>query len=157
MKMLDIRNDYLSAPLRKEVEELKALAKEKPTTPETLLSRGKLLWEWANKFSLTGIPLPVECSFFMTSVFVGSIAGEFSVLNRDPLISSKDLDQMIEELSLKEQHFGSLGSLTLNPKPAMIVNSLETFKQSFTVGTFSMLQGYLLHVMVLSITVSHNT
>ena len=139
--MLDIRNDYLSAPLRKEVEELKALAKEKPTTPETLLSRGKLLWEWANKFSLTGIPLPVECSFFMTSVFVGSIAGEFSVLNRDPLISSKDLDQMIEELSLKEQHFGSLGSLTLNPKPAMIVNSLETFKQSFTVGTFSMLQG----------------
>jgi hypothetical protein len=78
--MFNADNDYMNSSLRDQVEALKVSAKKEPTTPETLLSRGKLLWEWANSFSLTGIALPVECSFFMTSVFVGSIAGEFSIL-----------------------------------------------------------------------------
>ena len=139
--MIDKVDDYMSSSLRNQVEALKVSARQEPTTPETLLSRGKLLWEWANSFSLTGIALPVECSFFMTSVFVGSIAGEFSVLKRDPIVSSKDLDQMIEELTLKEEHFGSLGTFALGRKPAMIVNSLETFQQVFSVGTLSLRQG----------------
>jgi hypothetical protein len=139
--MFSAVNDYMNISLRQQVEALKASVQEEPTTPETLLSRGKLLWEWANSFSLTGIALPVECSFFMTSVFVGSIAGEFSVLKRDPVVSSNDLDQMIEELTLKEEHFGSLGTFALTPKPPMIVNSLETFQQVFSVGTLSLLQG----------------
>jgi hypothetical protein len=139
--MIDKDNDYMDVSLRSKVEALKASVKEEPTTPETLLSRGKLLWEWANSFSHTGVALPVECSFFMTSVFVGSIAGEFSVLKRDPKVSAIDLDQMIEELTLKEEHLGSLGTFALTPKPAMIVNSLETFQQVFTVGTLPLLQG----------------
>jgi hypothetical protein len=139
--MIDKVNDYMDVSLRSKVEALKASVKEEPTTPETLLSRGKLLWEWANSFSHTGVALPVECSFFMTSVFVGSIAGEFSVLKRDPKVSAIDLDQMIEELTLKEEHLGSLGTFALTPKPAMIVNSLETFQQVFTVGTLPLLQG----------------
>lgn len=139
--MIDKVNDYMSSSLRNQVEALKVSVKEEATTPETLLSRGKLLWEWANSFSLTGIALPVECSFFMTSVFVGSIAGEFSVLKRDPIVSSKDLDQMIEELTLKEEHFGSLGTFSVTPKPPMVVNSLETFEQVFSVGTLSLRQG----------------
>ena len=53
----------MSSSLRNQVEALKVSVQEEPTTPETLLSRGKLLWEWANSFSLTGIALPVECSF----------------------------------------------------------------------------------------------
>ena len=97
--MIDRVNDYMSSSLRNQVEGLKASVRKEPTTPDTLLSRGKLLWEWANSFSLTGIALPVECSFFMTSVFVGSIAGEFSVLKRDPIVSALDLDQMIEEMA----------------------------------------------------------
>ena len=139
--MIDKVNDYMSSSLRNQVEALKVSVQEEPTTPETLLSRGKLLWEWANSFSLTGIALPVECSFFMTSVFVGSIAGEFSVLKRDPIVSSNDLDQMIEELTLKEEHFGSLGTFALTPKPPMVVNSLETFQQVFSVGTLPLIQG----------------
>ena len=139
--MIDKVNDYMSSSLRNQVEALKVSVQEEPTTPETLLSRGKLLWEWANSFSLTGIALPVECSFFMTSVFVGSIAGEFSVLKRDPIVSSNDLDQMIEELTLKEEHFGSLGTFALTPKPPMVVNSLETFQQIFSVGTLPLIQG----------------
>ena len=51
----------MSSSLRNQVEALKVSVQEEPTTPETLLSRGKLLWEWANSFSLTGIALPVEC------------------------------------------------------------------------------------------------
>jgi hypothetical protein len=139
--MIDKVNDYMSSSLRNQVEALKVSVQEEPTTPETLLSRGKLLWEWANSFSLTGIALPVECSFFMTSVFVGSIAGEFSVLKRDPIVSSNDLDQMIDELTLKEEHFGSLGTFALTPKPPMVVNSLETFQQIFSVGTLPLIQG----------------
>ena len=139
--MIEKVNDYMSSSLRNQVEALKVSVQEEPTTPETLLSRGKLLWEWANSFSLTGIALPVECSFFMTSVFVGSIAGEFSVLKRDPIVSSNDLDQMIEELTLKEEHFGSLGTFALTPKLPMVVNSLETFQQIFSVGTLPLIQG----------------
>jgi hypothetical protein len=139
--MIDKVNDYMSSSLRNQVEALKVSVKEEATTPETLLSRGKLLWEWANSFSLTGIALPVECSFFMTSVFVGSIAGEFSVLKRDPIVSSKDLDQMIEELTLKEEHLGSLGTFSATPKSPMVVNSLETFQQVFSVGTLPLRQG----------------
>jgi len=134
------KKDYLDPALRSQVENLKKEAFSYPTSPYTLLERAKVVWEWANRFSLTGEPLPVECSFFMASMFVGNNVGEFSVLRRDPEISSVDLDQMIREISLKEEYKGSIGKFVANKRHPLLVESLETIEQKFIVSKVPLIE-----------------
>ena len=133
--------DYLDVAFRAQVEKLKSDSASEPTKPETLRARAEILWEWANRFSLTGEALPVECSFFMASVFVGKDVGEFSVLRRDPRISSMDLDQMIEELSLKERNLSSIGKITILPQVEIVCGSFQTLRQVFEVGEVPLVPG----------------
>jgi hypothetical protein len=138
--VFDWEKDYLDPALRSQVENLKKEAFSNPTSPYTLLERAKVVWEWANRFSLTGEPLPVECSFFMASMFVGNNVGEFSVLRRDPEISSVDLDQMIREISLKEEYKGSIGKFVANKRHPLLVESLETIEQKFIVSKVPLIE-----------------
>ena len=135
------QEDYLDLTLRSQVEKLKKEIFNNPTSPYTLLERAKVVWEWANRFSLTGEPLPVECSFFMASMFVGNDVGEFSVLRRDPEISSVDLDQMIREISLKEEYKGSIGKFVADKRRPLLVESLETIEQKFIVSKVTLMEG----------------
>lgn len=133
--------DYLDPHLRSQVENLKLEITTDPTTPANLSERAEVVWEWANQFSLTGEPLPVECSFFMASMFVGNDVGEFSVLRRDPNISSVDLDQMIEELTLKEKYKGSIGKFLIDTKRTLLVESFESIEQRFIVSKLPLMEG----------------
>lgn len=132
--MLGQNSDYLDSGLRSKVETLKSEVAAFPTSPTNLRNRAAIVWDWANRFSLTGEPLPVECSFFMASIFVGNDVGEFSVLRRDPVISSRDLDEMIEELSIKEEHLGAIGKFSIVNDEPLLVGSFQTLEQVFTVG-----------------------
>jgi hypothetical protein len=134
-------SDYLSSDLRHKVEELKNQVANSPTSVANLRDRAEIAWEWANAFSMTGAPLPVDCSFFMASIFVGNDVGEFSVLRRDPEISARDLDEMLEELSLKEKYLNAFGSMSVISSPQLRTESLETLKQAFTVGKIPLVEG----------------
>jgi len=134
-------SDYLTKDLRQKVEALKEQVANSPTSVVNLRARAEVLWEWANAFSMTGTPLPVDCSFFMASIFVGNDVGEFSVLRRDPKISAIDLDEMLEELTLKEQHLNAFGSVSIDSNQRLRTESLETLKQVFTVGDIALNEG----------------
>ncbi len=134
-------SDYLAKDLRQKVEDLKYEVSKNPTSVENLRERAAIVWEWANAFSMTGAPLPVDCSFFMASIFVGNDPGEFSVLRRDPKISAIDLDEMLEELTLKEQHLNAFGSVSIDSNHKLKTETLETLKQVFTVGDIPLSEG----------------
>lgn len=134
-------SDYLSSQLRQQVEDLKTQVRRSSTTVENLQERAEILWKWANAFSMTGAPLPVDCSFFMASIFVGNDVGEFSVLRRDPHLSAIDLDEMVEELALKEQHPNAFGSISIDSHQKLQTDSMVTLKQVFTVGEIPLSEG----------------
>lgn len=135
------QSDYLDSTFREKVERLKSEVSSTPTSPENLRDRAEILWEWANRFSVTGVPLPVDCSFFMASVFVGNDVGEFSVLRRDPKISAIDLDQMLAELSLKERHLGAFGEIVIASSDSLLAESHQVLKQRFVVGEVPLSEG----------------
>ena len=134
-------SDYVTSELRGRFDELKTAIREGPTTPPDLKERARLAWEWANALALSGGRIPVEMPFFIEAVFLGERAGRFSVLRRDPAEACVELDKMIRELILKDEHPAALGSFTLAADSPLPVNSWQTLEQTYTFGEVAMKPG----------------
>ncbi len=135
--------DYLSGSLRARVAQLKREAADVPTSAENVVHRGQVLWEWLNTLSLTGAPIPVDATYGFSSI--SEMADEqargnaFEPADLDSL--SRRWDDLISELSLKDEHPEALGRITLTGRGPFPARSWSTFQQTVTIGPMSMQKG----------------
>ena len=157
--------DYLSAALRRKVEALKADARREPTTAETIAARNEVFWEWLNAYSLTGGPVPPHgpsvAAWIFQTAFENERAGgslrDFEALleaekatHRSALFPddslARQLDDLIYELTFKDEQPDGLGTLSLDAAGPFPVDSLQTIEQTYTVGGAPLRKGAVLIV-----------
>lgn len=127
--------DYLSPESRARVERLKAEVARERTSVETVVERARVLWEWANAFSLRGGVIPVELT--MVCGMVLAWEGE-QPIPVDPLVY---LDRYVHELTVREQQPDAIGTLTSSQTAPMGAGSYQSIAQTYTVGTMPMVPG----------------
>ena len=157
--------DYLSVELREKVEALKADVRREPTSAKTITARNEVFWPWLNAYSLTGGPTPphgpsVSSWVFQTS-FENERAGgsleDFERLlerekdtHRSALFPedslARQLDDLIYELTVKDEQPTALGRLELNATGPFSVGSWQTIEQTYHVGDATLEKGATLVV-----------
>lgn len=140
--------DYLSAALRRKVEALKADARREPTTAETIAARNEVFWEWLNAYSLTGGPVPPHgpsvAAWIFQTAFEKLLEAE-KATHRSALFPNdslaRQLDDLIYELTFKDEQPDGLGTLSLDAAGPFPVDSLQTIEQTYTVGSAPLRKG----------------
>jgi hypothetical protein len=129
-------DDYLSPELRARVERLKVEVVEEPTTPETLIDRANVLWEWANAYAMTGGVIPNDLPLLIRS---SRSAAEPEVKGLSE--TARVLDYWVRELQIKEEIPGALGILELSREQPLVVEDWVSFEQTWIVGHLPMKEG----------------
>lgn len=121
---------YTSAELRSRIADLqRSVIKTPTTTVAQIPARAKILWEWANAYSLTGRPMHPEFTSMMVRM-INSPIPERQVETVGPT-----LDWFIREFSFRDANPDGIGYLTtdhLGPFPA---DGYAELKQTYTVGS----------------------
>ncbi|NIP14730.1 MAG: DUF3604 domain-containing protein [Pseudomonadales bacterium] len=117
--------DYLTPDLRARVEKLKADVAQLPTNTTNVSERSRLLWDWANAFSLDGGVLPVNLTQAVSFVFAYPDLME----DRHDII-----DGFIQEMTLLDQEPEALGTVAIDSGPFEAA-SFVTLRQTLTVGS----------------------
>ena len=125
------RADYLDAGLRREVEALIAAIEAEPTTAATCGERARVLWRWANAWSLTGRQVGYDAISMLAGVAASEARGE--PCGKRILA---DIDDEIRELAMRDREPDAFGSLRFTPpREPLRAASWVTIEQTFTVGT----------------------
>ncbi len=157
--------DYMSAELREKVEALKADVRREPTSAETITARNEVFWPWLNAYSLTGGPTPPHGPSVSSWVFQTSFENErargsledFERLleaekdtHRSALFPddslARQLDDLIYELTVKDEQPTAVGRLELSTTGPFPVGSWQTIEQTYDVGDAPMEKGATLVV-----------
>jgi hypothetical protein len=141
-------SDYLSPELRSDVERLKLDVLREPTSPETLAERTDLVWAWANAYSMTGGPVPVNLPLEVTVVRWGVADGtppDEPVVDTVPMFTPRYLctviDGYVRELALKDERPDALGSLSIGAPEPPVAGRYCTIEQTWTAGEAGMAEG----------------
>ncbi len=129
--------DYLSGPLRAQVDALKNEAIERATDPGNLASRLDTLWPWINAYSLTGGPVPVNATLQVATAYRSVEAMRLDG-TRPTKAVLKAIDDLIREFRVKDERPGALGSVMLETDGPVHVGSWATIEQTYTVGETSL-------------------
>jgi hypothetical protein len=140
--------DYLSADLRRDVERLKDDVGREPTTPRTLGARVDVLWRWANAYSLTGGPIPVNLPQEVSVVRWGLADGrgpEETIVEGMDFFNltrlSSVMDGYVRELTLKDETPDALGAMRIEPSTPLRAGTWTTLRVVYTVGSLPMQPG----------------
>jgi hypothetical protein len=127
--------EYLDPELRARVEELKNEVASEPSTPDTVKERARVLWHWANAYSLEGGVIPVE----LPLVVAVTLSYEADMpISLDPLVM---VDRLVRELELQEECPDCIGTLANDAAAPLEAGSFDTLVQSYAVGSMGMKQG----------------
>ncbi|MEX0941480.1 MAG: hypothetical protein WD002_02940 [Pseudomonadales bacterium] len=121
---------YMPAELRSQVTDLQHAVIKSPTrTAEQIPPRARILWQWANAYSLTGRPLHPE----FTSTMVRMINGPLP----PRLVESygPTLDWFIREFSFRDANPDGIGYLTSDHLGPFSANGYAELRQTYTVGS----------------------
>ncbi len=118
--------EYMDVGLRARVQQLKQDLADAPTTVETAAQRALALFDWANAYAMTGRPLPVNLTLMI------SRTTRPGTPSRAVLAS---IDDYIREMTLYEEQPDALGPLTADSTGPFQADSMQTFTQTYTVGT----------------------
>ena len=140
--------DYLSADLRARVEELKRERAVEPTSSDNLYERVDVLWDWANAYSLTGGPLPINFALDTAILRWAEADGsppDVRLVADVELDTVEDyvpyIDRYLEELQIKDEDPNAIGSLTLVPDQPLEAGTKATVELVYTVGNRPMRVG----------------
>jgi hypothetical protein len=128
------QNDYLSTELRQAVEQLKSDAAETPTDAINVLERAPVIWAWMNAQAMRSekflIDLPLWLSYPLG-------------LPDEPILpmAIRAIDLAIRELQIKDVFPGAVGTISVDSKGPFLVNSHQTIRQTYTVGSHPMAEG----------------
>jgi hypothetical protein len=136
------RDDYLSPELRARVEQLKTEVAAEPSTPDNVFERGEVLWQWANAYSLTGRPLPVNLTMYLAILRSVEHHDGFEFLPPGVKISWKQIlptiDALVRELHVKDEDPHAVGTLSLASSEPLVSQSWATIELSYEVGSMPM-------------------
>ncbi|MEO2177572.1 MAG: DUF3604 domain-containing protein [bacterium] len=121
--------DYLSVDLRERVEDLKQSAQSTVTSPANIDRRARTLLAWANAYSLAGGVTPVELP-----LNAGLVTG-YKLQARAGVSLAWTLDQMIQEMRLRDEQPEAIGTLTTSTLGPFRAGSFVSFSQTYTVGS----------------------
>ena len=157
--------DYLPAELRARVEALKADVRREPTTAETIAARNEVFWEWLNAYSLTGGPVPPNGPSVASWIFQTAFENERargSLQDFEKLLEAekathrsalfpddslaRQLDDLIYELTFKDEQPDGLGTLSLDAAGPFPIDSWQTIEQTYAVGSAPLREGATLIV-----------
>jgi hypothetical protein len=138
------RADYLNPALRQQVEELKREAAASPTTPDNVVRRGLVLFDWLNAYSLTGGPVPVNATQELAALYsLRDAAAQQTpppgTVNVKLLIDN--VDGLIAEFRQKDEKPKSIPVIRVNAPGPYAASSFQTFEQVVTIGDQPMLPG----------------
>jgi len=129
-------DDVLSPELRARVERLKQDVEREPTSLSNFAERAGVLWEWANAFAVAGgvipndLPLLVRAARSLDDPDVKGLSEYAGAL-----------DAFVDELRVKEEIPGALGTLELDRREPLVAEDWVTFRQTWTVGQLPMREG----------------
>ncbi len=139
-------DDYLSPELRARVAQLKKEAATSPTSAENLQARTDVLWDWANAYSFTGGPIPVNLPLDVTSIRMSQDAvSNWRQSETDgfepPVKWLEQMDYYIEEFTLKDEHPEEIGELRVTSEAPLVSGQWATVEQIYTLGSRPMQAG----------------
>ncbi len=129
-------DDPLTPELRARVVQLKQEAATSPTNVENLQARTDVVWDWANAYSFTGGPIPVELPLDVVSIRMSATDGF------EPAAKwLQQVDYYIEELTLKDERPDAIGALQVTSAAPLVVGKWATVEQTYTLGSRPMQPG----------------
>ncbi len=141
----------MSAELRSQVEFLKEDLQRSPTDGSNLAERTPVVWDWINAYALAGGAVPTSATGILQSAFRELVEAEREgreprvALDQRPdgraIYADARIDQVIEELRLKDEEPGALGTFSLSSSGPFTADSWITIEQTYTVGDLPMKQG----------------
>ena len=141
----------MSAELRSQVEALKEDLQRSPTDGSNLAERTPVVWDWINAYALAGGAVPTSATGILQSAFRELVEAEREgreprvALDQRPdgraIYADARIDQVIEELRLKDEEPGALGTFSLSSSGPFTADSWITIEQTYTVGDLPMKQG----------------
>ncbi len=127
-------DDYLSAGLRRQVEQLKADAAREPTTAGNVSERAHVLWQWMNAITARGENLSGDLPWFLSAPMSlpddGLFPGTLVVIQN-----------AIHELEVKDENPGAVGTFSVDKTGPFPIMSHQTIKQTYTVGKVPLAEG----------------
>ncbi|MYC67791.1 MAG: DUF3604 domain-containing protein [Acidobacteriia bacterium] len=145
------RDDYMSPQARTRVEALKAGAAQHPTDGSNLAERTPVLWRWINDYALAGGPVPERATGILQTAFRELLDAKRA--GREPVVSLSQrpdgraiyadarIDQVIEELRLKDERPGALGRFEVSSRGPFTADTWITVELTYTVGELALKQG----------------
>ncbi len=127
--------DYLSAELRSEVDQLVRDAAKNPSTRDTIEARTRTLWRWLNAFSLTGEFVPVNATQMVANTMAGVANGKVAL----GLMTA--IDDLIREFGMRDDMPGAIGRVSVSPEGPFESKSWQTIEVTYTVGELPMQEG----------------
>ena len=121
-----VKNEYLDASTREEVEDLKRSVELTPTNRENARDRSRILWKWVNAYSLQGEYVPVNLTQLVSNLL------SYPLPQATPRFT--DLDSYVRELALRESDPDAIGTLKAHGGP-FEAGGFGTLTQIYTVGT----------------------
>ncbi len=138
-------DDYLTPELRARVEQLKLDRAAEPTTSANVYERVDILWEWANAYSLTGGPLPVNFALDTAVMRWAEADGsppDVRLVADVELNTVEDyvpyIDRYLGELQIKDEDPGAIGVLRVMPEEPLLAGSKATVELTYEVGNMPM-------------------
>jgi hypothetical protein len=139
------RPEYLTTELRSEVEGLKAVLASEPSTPDNVFERADVLWRWANAYSLTRGPVPVNLTMDLAMIRFVEVDGNTDFMPPGMTWSWPEtlrrLDNYLRELQIKDEDPRAIGELTLSPMEPLVSRTWTTVELTYRVGTMPMEPG----------------
>ena len=128
------QDDYLPTALRQQVEQLKANAAVTPTDAINVYERGPIIWEWMNAQAMRSEKFLIDLPLWL-SYPVG--------LPDEPVMpmAIRAIDLAIRELQIKDEYPGAVGAISVDATEPFVVNSYQTIRQTYTVGTHAIAEG----------------
>ncbi|MYG04309.1 MAG: hypothetical protein F4173_19110 [Acidobacteriia bacterium] len=145
------RDDYMSPQARTRVEALKTEAAQHSTDGSNLAERTPVLWRWINDYALAGGPVPERATGILQTAFRELLDAKRA--GREPVVSPSQrpdgrafyadarIDQVIEELLLKDERPEALGRFELSSHGPFTADTWITVELTYTVGELALEQG----------------
>src|SRR5271155_2000931 len=136
--------DYLTPPLRQQVNQLKRDAAAQPTTAQNVADRGQILWQWINAYALTGGPVPVNATQDLRFIWILRDAREQNSPPSEPVNMRnllRNVDELIYEFRIKDETPKAIPTIRASQTGPFPASSFQTFDQTITIGEMPMSVG----------------
>jgi hypothetical protein len=139
------RPEYLGPELRERVEALKQGLAVEASTPDNIFERAEVLWRWANAYSFTTGPVPVNLTMDLSLIRFAEVDGstDFTPPGMEwswPVVLRR-FDDYVRELQIKDEDPEALGTLSFASTEPLVSQTRTTVELVYRVGRMPMVPG----------------